>query len=165
MKNVKDIIISILLCLCIVMSGATFLRVKVIQGELDLTFDVSNQDGYINKSNDFTLGYLKQISFSNENLTLEETMLECYKDILALEDKLRKLEENLQNDTSEKTINDYSKTHEMFENLGGYYYQKEYNTVLKKFGFEQDKIFARYPFSYGSFLSRGLIYARSAKCA
>ena len=33
MKNVKDIIISILLCLCIVMSGATFLRVKVIQGE------------------------------------------------------------------------------------------------------------------------------------
>ena len=56
---------------------------KVIQGELDLTFDVSNQDGYINKSNDFTLGYLKQISFSNENLTLEETMLECYKDCLA----------------------------------------------------------------------------------
>ena len=111
---------------------------KVIQGDLDLTFDVSNQDGYINKSNDFTLGYLKQISFSNENLTLEETMLECYKDILALEEKLRKLEEKLQNDTSEKTINDYSKTHEMFENLGGYYYQKEYNTVLKKFGFEQD---------------------------
>ena len=39
-------------------------------------------EGYINKSNDFTLGCLKQISFSNENLTLEETMLECYKDIL-----------------------------------------------------------------------------------
>lgn len=111
---------------------------KVIQGELDLTFDSSNADGYINKSNDFTLGCLKQISFSNENLTLEETMLECYKDILSLEEKLRKLEEKLQNDTSEKTINDYSKTHDLFENLGGYYYQKEYNTVLKKFGFEQD---------------------------
>ena len=111
---------------------------KVIQGELDLTFDNSNLNGYINKSNDFTLGYLKQISFSNENLTLEETMLECYKDILTLEEKLRKLEEKLQSDTSEKTINDYSKTHDMFENLGGYYYQKEYNTVLKKFGFEQD---------------------------
>ena len=26
---------------------------KVIQGELDLTFDNSNIDGYINKSNDF----------------------------------------------------------------------------------------------------------------
>jgi len=111
---------------------------KVIQGELDLTFDVSNLNGYINKSNDFTLGYLKQISFSNENLTLEETMLECYKDILSLEEKLKKLEEKLQSDTSEKTINEYSKVHEMFENLGGYYYQKEYNTVLKKFGFNQD---------------------------
>ena len=111
---------------------------KVIQGELDLTFDNTNLNGYINKSNDFSLGYLKQISFSNENLTLEETMLECYKDILKLEEKLRKLEEKMQNDTSDKVINDYSKTHEMFENLGGYYYQKEYNTVLKKFGFEQD---------------------------
>ena len=111
---------------------------KVIQGELDLTFDNSNIDGYINKSNDFTLGYLKQISFSNENLTLEETMLECYKEILKLEEKLRKLEEKLQTDTSEKTINEYSKTHDLFENLGGYYYKKEYNTVLKKFGFEQD---------------------------
>lgn len=111
---------------------------KVIQGELDLTFDNSNIDGYINKSNDFTLGYLKQISFSNENLTLEETMLECYTEILRLEEKLRKLEEKLQSDTSDKTINEYSKTHDLFENLGGYYYKKEYNTVLKKFGFEQD---------------------------
>lgn len=111
---------------------------KVIQGELDLTFDNSNVDGYINRSNDFTLGYLKQISFCDENITLEQTILECYKDILKLEEKLSKLEEKLQSDTSEKTINDYSKTHELFENLGGYYYQKEYNTVLKKFGFEQD---------------------------
>ena len=111
---------------------------KVIQGELDLTFDNSNVDGYINRSNDFTIGYLKQISFSDETLTLEETMLECYTDILKLEEKLRRLEEKLQSDTSDKAINEYSKVHEMFENLGGYYYKKEYNTVLKKFGFEQD---------------------------
>ena len=38
---------------------------KVIEGELDLVFDSSNLDGYINKSSDFTIGYLKQISFNN----------------------------------------------------------------------------------------------------
>lgn len=33
MKNIKDIIFIILLCMSIIMSGAVFLRVKVIQGE------------------------------------------------------------------------------------------------------------------------------------
>ena len=33
MKNIKDIIFTILLCMSIIMSGAVFLRVKVIQGE------------------------------------------------------------------------------------------------------------------------------------
>ncbi len=118
-------------------AGKTSL-LKVIQGELDLTFDSTNLSGYINKSNDFSLGCLKQISFSNENITLEETVLECYKEIIELEKKLRKLEDKMQKDTSDKIINEYSKTHDLFENLGGYYYQKEYSTVLKKFGFEKD---------------------------
>jgi len=109
---------------------------KVIQGELDLVFDNSNADGYISKSNDFTIGYLKQISFSNEDVTLEETILECYKDITSKKQELERLTCILETDTSEEVINEYSKTYELFENMGGYYYQKEYHTVLKKFGFE-----------------------------
>ena len=111
---------------------------KVFQGELDLTFDSSNLDGYINKSNDFSIGYLKQISFSNESLTLEEEILTCYKDILMQKQKLLQLEKKLESDTSETTINEYSKAHEIFENMGGYYYQKEYHGVLKKFGFNNE---------------------------
>ncbi len=118
-------------------SGKTSL-LKVIEGELDLTFDSSNLDGYISKSNDFDLGYLKQISFSDDSITLEEAMLECYKKVIALENRLRELEEILQTDMSDKVISEYSKTQELFENMDGYYYQKEYSTVLKKFGFTKD---------------------------
>lgn len=113
---------------------------KVFEGELDLVFDSNNLDGYINKSNDFSIGYLKQISFDNESSTLEEEILTCYKDILLQKQKLLDLEKKLENDTSEKMINDYSKAHEIFENMGGYYYQKEYNGVLKKFGFDSDAL-------------------------
>ena len=111
---------------------------KVIEGELDLVFDSSNLDGYINKSNDFSIGYLKQISFSNEDNTLENEILECYKDILEEKAKLESLEEKLQVDTSEEVIMLYSLSYEKFENMGGYYYHKEYNTVLKKFGFDSE---------------------------
>ena len=118
-------------------SGKTSL-LKVIEGEIDLTFDSSNLDGYISKSNDFDLGYLKQISFSDDSITLEEAMLECYKKVIVLENRLRELEEILQTDMSDKAISEYSKTQELFENMDGYYYQKEYSTVLTKFGFTKD---------------------------
>ena len=65
-------------------SGKTSL-LKVIEGELDLTFDSSNLDGYITKSNDFNLGYLKQISFEDDSITLEESVLSCYSKVINLE--------------------------------------------------------------------------------
>lgn len=111
---------------------------KVIEGELDLVFDNSNSKGAFTKSNDFSIGYLKQISFSNEELTLEESILDCYKEIINVEKELERLTKLLETDTSEKVINEYSKIHELFENMDGYCYQKEYHTVLKKFGFEMD---------------------------
>ena len=93
---------------------------KVIQGELDLVFDNSNSEGYISKSNDFSIGYLKQISFSNDELTLEETILECYKDITDIKKKVEKLTKLLETDTSSEVIEEYSKLYELFENMGGY---------------------------------------------
>lgn len=111
---------------------------KVFQNELDLVFDSSNKDGYINRSNDFSIGYLKQISLDNEDKTLQETILECYKDIVLLEERLEMLSKKMEVDTSEKIIEEYSKTHEIFENNDGYFYKKEYLSVLKKFGFDNN---------------------------
>lgn len=120
-------------------SGKTSL-LKVIDGSLDLVFDNSNKEGYINKSNDFSIGYLKQISFSNENNTLENEILECYLHILEQQKKVELLQKELEKNPSEKNILEYSLAYEMFENMDGYYYQKEYNTVLKKFGFNSNDL-------------------------
>ena len=120
-------------------SGKTSL-LKAITGELDLVFDSTNPNGYINKSSDFSIGYLKQISFSNENKTLEEEILTCYKNIIETEKRLKELEKKLEYDTSDTIIMEYSKIHELYENMDGYYYQKEYHNVLKRFGFNQNAL-------------------------
>ena len=111
---------------------------KVIQGELDLVFDSSNSEGYISKSNDFSIGFLKQISFNDEDITLEESILECYKEIIKLENKLNDIAKKMETEVNNKLIEEYSKISELFENMDGYYYKKEYHTVLKKFGFTPD---------------------------
>lgn len=117
-------------------SGKTSL-LKVITGELDLAFDV-NSTGYINKSNDFNIGYLKQITFSNENNTLEAEILTCYQKIIDLENRLNELAKMLENNSTDSLIKEYSKIHDLFQNNEGYYYQKEYHTILNKFGFTRD---------------------------
>ena len=83
-----------------------------------------------------TIGYLEQITFKNENNTLLEEIKESYKEITDLEKKIEKLAHELEKDTSEKKINEYTTALDQFSFLGGYSYQKEYETMLNKFGFK-----------------------------
>ena len=56
------------------------------------------------------------------------------------EEKISKLAEKLQTDSSEEIIKEYTNSMERFEMLDGYTYKKEYEIAIKKFGFsEEDK--------------------------
>ncbi len=94
----------------------------------------------IHKIGTCTIGYLEQITFNDEKRTLIEEIKKCYPELLELEQKLEKLVKKLEENSSEKTIGEYTTALDRFELLGGYSYQKEYEIMLKKFGFsESDK--------------------------
>lgn len=87
-----------------------------------------------------TIGYLEQVTFKNENNTLLEEIKDSYKEITELEKKLDRLVKKMENEQDTKTIEEYTNALDTFEYLGGYTYQKEYETMLSKFGFsESDK--------------------------
>ena len=86
------------------------------------------------------IGYLKQIEFEDSNCTMLEEILKVYKPILQLEEKITKLAKELENNSDEKVIKEYTNALERFELQDGYTYKKEYETAIKKFGFtEEDK--------------------------
>ena len=94
----------------------------------------------IYKQGNPNIGYLKQISFENSNLSMIEEILQVYEDIIKLEEKINNLAEKLQTNSDESTIKEYTNALERFEILDGYTYKKEYETAIKKFGFsEEDK--------------------------
>lgn len=96
------------------------------------------------------IGYLKQINFENSNLTMLEEILQVYKNITSLEEKIAKLAKELQINSDEKLIKEYTNSLEKFEALDGYSYKKEYEIAIKKFGFsEEDKIKCINEFSGG----------------
>ena len=99
---------------------------KVITGEQEI--DSSNDSVKINrieKTGNFKIGYLKQISFEDDSVTLEEEILKAYKNLINIKTKMEIMEKQLLTSTDSKLFDDYSKLCEDFNNLGGYTYQKE----------------------------------------
>ena len=84
------------------------------------------------------IGYLKQIDFEDDSKTMLEEILKEYKEITDLEEKIKLLSEKMNTETSEKTIESYTKSLEEYEFLGGYTYKKEYETALRNFGFTEE---------------------------
>ncbi len=92
----------------------------------------------IYKEGSLNIGYLKQVDFEDENITMLDEILKVYKPVLDLEKKMEKLLEMMQNDKSEELATEYSKTMDRYEFLEGYTYKKEYETVINKFGFSSE---------------------------
>lgn len=121
-------------------SGKTTL-LRVLTGEQEIDPETTGEsERRIEKTGKFNIGYLKQIAFENENITLQDELLKVFKDILVLKDQIEDIEGKLKTHGNASLAEKYEKLLNQFNLLGGYTYQKEYNQMLKKFGFsEEDK--------------------------
>lgn len=120
-------------------SGKTTLLKSIVNNEM-LEEGIGEEKFGIYKQGNPGIGYLKQIEFENSENTFLEEILKSYESILKLEKKINTLQEQLQNQSDDKKIKEYSKSLEEYEIIGGYIYKKEYEIAIKKFGFtEQDK--------------------------
>ena len=113
---------------------------KALSDNSMLTEGIGEEKFNIYKESSINIGYLKQVDFEDENITMLDEILKVYKPVLDLEKKMEKLLEKMQNDKSEELATEYSKTMDRYEFLEGYTYKKEYETVINKFGFSvEDK--------------------------
>lgn len=119
-------------------SGKTTL-LKIITGEIELHQE-DNAKPVFQQSGNPVIGTLKQMSFSDENISLYDELSKCFANLILMEEKLNQYQTELQNDYSDKKIMAYSKLHDEFERLGGYTYKSELASIISGFGFsESDK--------------------------
>ncbi len=87
-----------------------------------------------------SIGYLKQTAFDDDGICLIDEIRKIYAPIIKMKNRLEELSLILETSTDENLIKEYSALQERFNLLGGYYFEKEYETVIKKFGFtDNDK--------------------------
>ncbi len=102
---------------------------RIISGEYRIT------NGNITVSGNPKIGSLSQMTFADENLTMLEEIRSAYSDILLLKDKLDIAQNNMEARQSEENIKNYTELLDIFTNAGGFYFEKEYEAAIKKFGF------------------------------
>ncbi len=113
---------------------------KVLAGELEYVKGDGNDASCVFTSGNPQIGFLKQASRDRDGKTMLEEILDAYSDLLEIERKSEIALKELEKDASEKNIKTYSALCERFEREGGYVYQKEYKTAVRKFGFSEDDL-------------------------
>ena len=112
---------------------------KLIAGEIELSKRDSDEDIFIAQAGKLEIGYLKQITFEDDRITLDEEIKKVFRPILKMQEDLDKMLEAINTNPTDKIIQQYTLLQEKFEDLGGYYYEKEYTMLLKQFGFSEEE--------------------------
>lgn len=123
-------------------AGKSTLLKAIIDNEL-LSEGIGEEKFNIYKEGSPEIGYLKQIDFEDDSITMLDEILKVYKEQIDIENKLEKLVEKMQQDSSEELAKEYSKTRDRYEFLDGYTYKKEYETAISKFGFAKEDKFKK----------------------
>ena len=111
---------------------------KLLANEVDFVPTGEPKDSFFSLTGEPVIGYLKQTAFTDDTLTMEE---ELRKELAPMEERKRELAvltERMSNAPSEETIREYTVKEEEFKQLGGYFYEKEFDTYIRKFGFSDE---------------------------
>lgn len=118
-------------------AGKSTLLRSIINNEM-LTEGIGEEKFNIKKEGSPVIGYLKQIEFEDDSISMIDEILKVYKPILDLENKIQILLNKMQTDKSEQLSKEYIQAMDRYEFLDGYTYKKEYETMINKFGFTKE---------------------------
>lgn len=112
---------------------------KLISGEVDMEKLDSDESAFIAKAGNPEIGYLKQIAFDDPDVTLEQEVRKCFVKMDERKAELARAAAELDHDYSDEKVARYTAMEEAFKDDGGYYYEKEYEVMIRKFGFSDEE--------------------------
>ncbi len=145
---------------------------KLISGETEMTH-IDGVESGISRTGSPEIGYLKQLSFDDDSITVDEEIRKVFAPVIRMQNRLDELVELMSSDAAsgsdayhamlrsegkeegpdrshDELVSEYTALQEKFRDIGGYYYEKEYDIMLKRFGFTmEDKLKPLSDFSGG----------------
>ena len=123
---------------------------RLIAGELQISKDTPEANSNFMISGKPVIGTLNQMSFKDNTVSLVDEIRSVYQNIIDMKSRLSELEQLMNENHNSDIISEYTTLLDIFTNEGGFYFEKEYEAAIKRFGFtEHDKIKPLSDFSGG----------------
>ncbi len=107
---------------------------RLLCGEISLA-NTQGDGGFMAISGNPQISALNQMTFTDDSVTLVEEIRSAYGYILNLKSDLDDAEAQMNESPNEDNIKRYTDLLDTFTREGGFYFEKEYEAAIKKFGF------------------------------
>ena len=108
---------------------------KLITGELTMSNLDSDEECGIFMAGKQRIGFLRQVSFTETQTTVEEEIRKTFEPIFACEARMKEVEELLASNHDQSVLNEYDRLQKQMEALRGYTWRKDMEIMFQRFGF------------------------------
>lgn len=112
---------------------------RLLSGELKPAARTDGEQTVFALSGNPVIGVLDQMTFADDSVTMVDELRSAYGEILAMQARLDELQARMEQGRDDRLIEEYTALLERFTNLGGFYFEKEYEGALRHFGFSPEE--------------------------
>lgn len=112
---------------------------RLISGELQISKDNPEANSNFMVSGKPIIGILNQMTFKDNSVSLVNEIRSAYQNIIDMKVRLDELQKIMSDGTDSNAINEYTTLLDIFTNEGGFYFEKEYEAAIKRFGFNEEE--------------------------
>ena len=108
---------------------------KLIMGELTMSNLDSDESCGIFMAGKQRIGYLKQVSFTDGETTVEEEIKKTFSPVFECEKRMAEVEALLGSSTDQSVLNEYDRLQKTMDALRGYTWRQDMEIMFQRFGF------------------------------
>ena len=113
---------------------------KLISGDLKMCNIDSDETCGIFMAGKQEIGFLRQISFPDSEISVEDEIKKVFADIFACEDRMKEIEELLHSSQDSKLLSEYNYLQNKMEAEDGYHWRREMEIMFQQFGFPMEDL-------------------------
>lgn len=112
---------------------------RLIAGELQISKDNPEANSNFMISGKPVIGTLSQMAFKDNSVSLLDEIRSAYQNIINMKRRLDELQLTMSDGENPDAISEYTTLLDIFTNEGGFYFEREYEAAIKRFGFTEEE--------------------------
>ena len=108
---------------------------KLIAGDIEMSNLDSDEECGITIAGKQEIGFLRQISFTDGGITVEEEIKKTFAPVFACEARMKEIEEQLHEGEKQELFYEYDNLQKQMEALRGYTWKQDMEIMFQQFGF------------------------------